>query len=54
MEQHIRPGLDPGPLSFRYALGWERSRVKPGTGSVLAAGTDVLFHGVLEVAEVVE
>jgi hypothetical protein len=49
-----RPGPDPGPLSCRYASGLERSRVKPGTGSVLAARTDVLFHAVLEVAGVVE
>jgi hypothetical protein len=48
-----RPGPDPGPLSFRYALRWERSRVKPGTGSAFAAGTDVLFHAVLETAGVV-
>ena len=48
-----RPGLDPGPRSFRCAFGWARSRVKPGTGSVLAVGTDVLFHAVPEVAEVV-
>ena len=45
--------LDPEPLSCRYALGRERSRVKPGTDRAFAAGTDVLFHAVLEVAGVV-
>jgi len=48
-----RAGLDPGPLSFRCALGWERSRVKPGTGSVLAAGTDLRLHAMPEAGEVV-
>jgi hypothetical protein len=47
-----RSGLHPGPLSCGYALGRERSRVKPGTGRGCAAGTDVQFHAVLQAAGV--
>jgi hypothetical protein len=48
-----RSRLDLGPLSCGYALGRERSRVKPGTDRAFAAGTDVLFHAVLETLGVV-
>ena len=48
-----RSGLVPGPLSCGYALVSERSRVKPGTERAFAAGTDVLFHAVMETAGVV-
>jgi len=48
-----RSRLDPEPLSCGYALGRERSRVEPGTERAFAAGTDVLFHAVPELAGVV-
>jgi hypothetical protein len=48
-----RSMLDPEPLSCAYAFGRERSRVEPGTERAFAAGTDVLFHAVLELAGVV-
>jgi hypothetical protein len=47
-----RSRLDPEPLSCGYALGRERSWVEPGTERAFAAGTDVLFHAVLETAGV--